>query len=394
MVEIELRLQTAKTTTIKEGSTELVVPDLGEPKMIPGFFNPQGKFVRDVSIVCYDSYALMREKTGLTFADSLAGVGARGVRVAHELPDYAHAYLNDINSFSLDLGKISARLNSVETKCHFSKSETCSFLSSRLVTEGERFDVVDLDPFGTPSPFVDCLIRSVKDEGLISVSATDSAVLCGIYPQVALRKYQGLPLRTQYCHEIGIRLIFGLLASTAMRFEVGIEPQFSHHDRHYFRVYSRIHIGNNHSIENEKMMGFVLHCFSCEYREIVSHSDFMHSKEAVRSVGNLSCPSCERSKLRVGGPLWIGKIQSQDFVKTCSELSTMNVFEPELDLPLYYDIASIADKLGLRTPKITSVVDGLRSVGHSASRTRLNPNAVRTEASLKEVNSLLENLVQ
>ncbi|MDG6996935.1 MAG: hypothetical protein JRN52_13525 [Nitrososphaerota archaeon] len=385
-------MQAVKTTTLREGTTDLIVPDLKEPKMIPGFFNPQGKYVRDVSVVCYDSYGIARGKSDLSFADSMAGVGARGVRVAHELLHYSQVYLNDVNSFSLDLGRLSAKLNSVESKCHFSKSETCSFLTSREVTDGERFDVVDLDPFGTPSPFVDCLIRSVKEDGLLSVSATDSAVLCGIYPRVTLRKYQGLPLRTEYCHEIGMRLMFGLLATTAMRFEAGIEPKFCHHDKHYFRIYCAVKIGNRWSIENEKKIGFVIHCFSCGYRKTIAHSEFMHSKEGEFGAGNLICPECKSSRMRLGGPLWIGNIQSQEFVKKCAEISGLAVFEPELDLPLYYDVSVLSDEWGVRTPRINDVVNSLRSSGRSASRTRLNPNAVRTDAPLDEIQSLLVRL--
>lgn len=390
----ELGLQDTGTTRLKEGTTELLVPDLPEPKMMPAFFNPQGKFVRDVSLVCYDSYGSMSGRSDLCFADAMAGVGARGIRVAHELSQYPKVYLNDVNSFSLNLGKRSAKLNSIESRCHFSMSESCAFLTARPATGGERFDVVDLDPFGTPSPFVDCLVRSVKDGGLLSLSATDSAVLCGVYPHVAFRKYQGIPLRTDYCHEVGLRLIFGLLAITAMRFEVGIVPQFCHHDRHYFRAYCLVRAGNRHSIENEKEMGFVLHCFACGHRSTIAHSDFFHKKEEKADATYLLCPACESSRMRVGGPLWIGEIQSQEFVKECAKRSKLQIFRPELDIPLYYDISALADKLGLRTPKISQVVEELMSNGHSASRTRLNPNGVRTDASVEEVQSLLTQLVQ
>ena len=81
-------------------------------------------------------------------------------------------------------------------KCKFSRKRSFSVsFSTREENNGDRFDAVDVDPFGTPSPFVDCALRSIKDGGLLSVSATDSGVLCGVYPKVALRKYLGLPLR-------------------------------------------------------------------------------------------------------------------------------------------------------------------------------------------------------
>jgi tRNA (guanine26-N2/guanine27-N2)-dimethyltransferase len=381
----------SKLSTIVEGTTKLIVPDLNQPKMIPGFFNPQGKFVRDVSIVCYNAYGDEKNDSDLTFADSLAGVGARGIRVANESTCFEKVYLNELNSFSLQLAKKSALANQVIDKCFFSSQEVSGFLSAREIIGGERFDVVDLDPFGTPSPFVDCLVRSVTDGGLFSVSATDSAVLCGVYPRVALRKYLGVPLRTDYCHEIGTRLIYGLLSMTAMRFETGIMPLFCHHDKHYFRAYGLLEVGNKYSIQNEERMGFVLHCFNCGFRTVICHSEFMHPKRAP-SDSLFLCPDCSKSKLRAAGPLWIGPIQSQQFVRKCADLSQLSVFEEELDLPLYYDLSVMTDEMGITTPRIQHVIDSLRKAGRSASRTRLNPKAVRTDAPLKEIRSLLGEL--
>lgn len=36
-----------------------------------------------------------------------------------------------------------------------------------------KFDCVDLDPYGSPSPFVDAAVQCVADGGLLMVTATD-----------------------------------------------------------------------------------------------------------------------------------------------------------------------------------------------------------------------------
>jgi len=154
------------TSAIVEGSTTLVVPEQDEPTKFPTFFNPRGRYVRDVSIVCYNAFASKKEDN-LVFADSLAGSGARGIRVANEAARFSTVILKDISSTSIDLAKRSAELNHVTEKCKFSRREVCSFLSTREENNGERFDAVDVDPFGTPSPFVDCALRSIKDGGLL-----------------------------------------------------------------------------------------------------------------------------------------------------------------------------------------------------------------------------------
>ncbi len=378
-----------QTKTVREGSTKLVVPEQDEPVKFPTFFNPKGEYVRDISIVCYNAFASSRKGT-LVFADSLAGSGARGIRVANEAKGFSTVILNDISSTSIDLAKSSVELNNVSEKCKFSKKEVCSFLSLRAESGGERFDVLDIDPFGTPSPYIDCGLRSLKDGGLLSLSATDSGVLCGVYPRVALRKYLGFPLRTEYSHEVGMRLIFGLLAMTAMRLELSIEPLFCHHDMHYFRTYSIVHVGNSRSRQNEVEIGFILHCFKCGWRSTVSRDDVFFSKEKDSE----KCPSCKSSSIRVGGPLWIGKIQSRDFVEICYKNSRMTIFEPESDLATYYDLSEMTDIMGVRTPKIMDVITNLNSAGRSASRTRLNPRAIRTDAPLPEIRSVLKELVR
>jgi tRNA (guanine26-N2/guanine27-N2)-dimethyltransferase len=404
----------------REGKTTLAVPSLDEPKMIPAFFNPRGKFVRDISLVCYVVYS--SEKLGhkkrsstVTFADSLAGIGARGIRVANEVPSIDQVFLNDINSKALDFAKRSATMNGVEHKCVFSRSEVSSFLSSRIENEGDRFDFVDVDPFGSPSSYIDCALRSVRDGGMLSLTATDSAVLCGVYPRVALRKYLGLSLRTDYCHEIAMRLLFGLASQTAMRMEAGIEPIFCHHDMHYFRTYQSVKVGNSYSKENERKIGFILHCFKCAHRSIVPRDEFysvskesLSQRKAYESQSNaivagsriLICPNCGRGstekggRVAIGGPLWIGPIQSPEFVSRCNKIEPHSLFSEELDIPLYYDLRSIPLNSGTSTPKISAVLDKLRSQGYIASRTRLNPNALRTDATMEALRNVVLELAR
>ena len=44
-----------------------------------------------------------------------------------------------------------------------------------------HFDCIDLDPYGSPSIFLDSAIRSVKNGGLLLVTATDAGPLCGSF---------------------------------------------------------------------------------------------------------------------------------------------------------------------------------------------------------------------
>lgn len=47
-----------------------------------------------------------------------------------------------------------------------------------------QFDVIDLDPYGSCSIFIDSAVQAIKDGGLMLVTCTDLAVLCGNHPEV------------------------------------------------------------------------------------------------------------------------------------------------------------------------------------------------------------------
>lgn len=47
---------------------------------------------------------------------------------------------------------------------------------------------VDIDPYGSPSIFLDSAVQSVSDGGILMCTATDMAVLCGTSAEVCYSK--------------------------------------------------------------------------------------------------------------------------------------------------------------------------------------------------------------
>ena len=148
-----------------EGKTRLLVPAVSligkVPPKVPAFFNPSAKLNRDISIVAYRAFMQDLKKSKKTLADSFSGIGARALRVAVEAPEIEETHMNDINPIAIDLSKKAAELNSVTEKCNFSINEVCKFLTARPTKENgaERFGIVDLDPFGSPSQYIDCVLE-------------------------------------------------------------------------------------------------------------------------------------------------------------------------------------------------------------------------------------------
>ncbi len=287
---------------ITEGQTKLLVPknslDEKVPPRYPAFFNPLARLNRDLSIYIYniflDEYD-NNKNNQITFADAFGGIGSRGLRVAVEVPKVSKIYINDINELAITAAKESAHLNNAYEKCIFSINEVCKFLISRPTERNKRFTIVDLDPFGSPSPFIECVLRSVENEGLISITATDTAVLSGIYQNVCLRKYFGLSINNTYSNEVAIRLIISSTALMAARLGISLSPIFVHSNRHYFRVFLKASISNSKANMVFDNLGYIKHCFKCGERNFSRN----YSKDL--------CQICS-SKFNVAGQLWIGKL--------------------------------------------------------------------------------------
>jgi tRNA (guanine26-N2/guanine27-N2)-dimethyltransferase len=366
-----------------EGRTTFLVPQssLTEkvPPKTPAFFNPAARLNRDLSILAYRAFAPSLARK--TFADSFTGIGARALRVAVEVPEIEQVYGNDINSIAIEAAKKAAKINSVDDKCHFSIDEVCKFLLHGDREEGERFGIVDLDPFGTPAKHVDCVLRAVLDGGLVSITATDTAVLCGVYPEVCLRRYYGRPLNNSYGNETGIRLLLSLLALTASRLELSIKPLFVHARMHYLRAYASVSVSSSEANDVYASIGYVMHCFQCGHRF------------KAEEYGNVKkCELCG-SAMRTGGQLWTGPFHDREFVKKMLEQNPDRQSKKVLDaaaeeasgIPYYFRADEISAKLRTNPHSVQKVIEKLQSSGFVASKTALNPSAFKTDARIDQI---------
>ena len=153
-----------------------------------------------------------------------------------------------------------------------------------------------LDPFGSPTTYIDCVLRAVKDEGLISITATDTAVLCGVHPEVCFRRYYGRPLNNQFANETAVRILMSLIALTASRLGLAIYPLFVHVNLNYIRIYTKIAVSRRPANKVQHNIGYIQYCYKCGNRN------------AVREINKLeACKICG-SSYKLAGQLWIRKI--------------------------------------------------------------------------------------
>ena len=154
---------------ILEGTTKIRVPNdsISEkvPPKEPAFFNPKASLNRDFSIIAYSSF-WKNFQFPKVFLDGLSGIGARSLRVANEIDDVDEVVANDINPKALELAKESSEINSLKN-FEISENETCRFFSLHS-RKNNRGSIVDIDPFGSPSKYIDCGIRATMHGGPVS----------------------------------------------------------------------------------------------------------------------------------------------------------------------------------------------------------------------------------
>jgi tRNA (guanine26-N2/guanine27-N2)-dimethyltransferase len=281
----------------------------------------------------------------------------------------------------------------------FAEISQNSFLNSNV--EQQKPNVISIDPFGTPSPYISSAFNAIqRTVGLMCVTATDTAVLFGVRPNACIRKYMARPLHVEYCKEIGARILVYFLSRIANVNKLGIIPLLTFYANHFVRVFLLTFKGKKKISSFFKNYGFIIHCLNCGHRQAFK-DDILHLIE--------KCPLCgESEKLTYAGPLWIGDLHEEKFLK---ELITLNknsnytnkkhiekllsLALDELNLPIsYYNIHKLTQKLNMPfVPKIEGVLAAIRKKGYNVSRTHFDFLSIKTNMDIKSLSNCLLELV-
>jgi tRNA (guanine26-N2/guanine27-N2)-dimethyltransferase len=392
------------TETVEEGKIKILVPKLKAfiktpseyaPSKAPVFYNPVMELNRDIAVLALQAYQ-KRLNREISVCEPLTGSGVRGIRFAAEVKGVKKVLINDINQKAFQLANHNVQLSGLSERITVT-NEDANYLLGCYGAPRKRFDAIDIDPFGSPVLHLDSAIRALRNGGLMALTATDVASLCGVYPKACMRKYGGRPLRTEYCHELAVRLLAGCLVATAAKYDIGISVVFSHSTAHYIRIYATTKYGAKKADESIQNMGYILHCFNCFHREAAK--PFLVERSG-------KCSQCG-STLSVAGPLWLGKIFDREFCELMEQEAKKRKFrlgerirkiltftKSEVEAPItYYVIDKLCDALALPVPPTKKVVEALGKGGFQASLTHFNSRGIRTNASAMNMKELLQKAV-
>jgi tRNA (guanine26-N2/guanine27-N2)-dimethyltransferase len=368
------------TNRVTEGTTSFEIPVQDEEASFPAasgpvFYNTRMELNRDATVL------LIRVLELAGYLDTMGATGVRGLRVANECG--VPVTINDQSSRAVDL--IRKNADTIDPAIRVTRCDANVLLSS------ERFDCVDLDPFGTPAPFIDAAARSAKR--FLFVTATDTAPLCGAHRKAGTRRYFSHPLNTEYHAEVGLRVLLGFVTREVVKYDRGLVPLFCFASHHFIRLHLGLREGAEAADRALSHIGYIHQCPACPYRE---------EQQGVLPEP-VTCPRCG-ARLIAAGPLWLGGICDRDILSrmafelpgmtlgTTRELSRLiTLCREEYPSSSFYDYHHLAKSMKVSPPQMETFLGRIREQGFTATRTHFSGTGLKTDAPLDIILGLMKN---
>jgi len=355
----------------------------------------------------------------ITILEGMCATGLRAIRYARELDDVKCIVANDLDptaAFAVENNKQYNARESEEVKRRVDKIVTnCGDVRVVALQHEKCFDVVDLDPYGTPSQQLESAVLAPVEGGLLCVTATDMSVLCGNNAEVGWTKYGSYPLKAKYCHEQSTRILLAAIQSAAVKNRRYIVPVLSTQIDFYARVYVRVYSSAVNCKAAASNLSYVLQCVGCDSFELQplgrveershertgkTYTKFMPGKLSAavehNEHGDRKCHNCGWG-MNIGGPIWSAPVHDKEWVesvlKDVKESSDerypgkekvrallTNCSEELTDTPLHYCLHAMAGTLKITPPTLALFRSAIINAGYKVSGVHCNQLAVKTNA--------------
>lgn len=396
--------------TVQEGKATILTPKQDEV-----FYNPIQQFNRDLSIMVIKAYDEIRHEkiqaikkksknkrtklNGLKILESLAASGLRSCRYGLEIPEAGKIVANDMLAEAVKSINKNVEYNKLTDKVVANQGDAIKFMGST----DEKFHIVDLDPYGTAAPFIDSAIQCLEDDGMLLVTCTDAGVLAGSgYPEKCFALYGGNNFGNAYVngesnHEVGIRLILNLIASTAAKYKKTIEPMLSLSIDYYFRVFVKVKTSpinvKNHASETMLTYG----CNGCGHKIVQplgmkNNTKFQYPK--LQGPISSNCQYCGTS-YNVAGPMYAGNLHNREFIDKVLKINEssdkeiyatherikgmLTLASNELDdAPFFFNLNQLCSIFKSPPISIEQYTKAVGNLGYKVSLTHAKKNCVKT----------------
>ena len=366
-----------------EGSVTLeLTPKKIVSKKLPVFYNTKMERNRNLTLLLLAA----AEKKNMVVADPLAGTGVRGMRLLKELPPGAikELHLNDMDADAVASIKEHLKLNTIDTKTNnitISCDDANHFL---LGLEG--CDYIDVDPYGSPNPFLDAALRKCSRGAIIGITATDTAALAGRYPQTCKRRYWSQNFVCSLMHEIGLRILIRRILLVAMEQERVMTPIFSYHEEHYYRV----------SFKTTRSRTQAAHLFD----ELNYYAYYNVTDGSYSITQEYDAILASKEHIKVMGPFYGGKLQDSSLLKkmiaktqhekTANWLAGL-IAENDVEVTGLYDTHILSRLHNNNIIPLENWIHILEKKGYRAVRSSTCPTGIKTDAPFSVVKKIATN---
>ena len=310
--------------------------DKGPGKAKGVFYNPAMRLSRDLHVI----FAKQFDFSGIML-DGLAASGIRGIRL--NLEAGVNAEFCDSSRIATETIAGNLEMNGIKSKIYNERVED--------LLQDRKYDWIDIDPFGTPAPYLEAALKGLNDGGILGVAATDTAVLCGAKPSICKKRYGSVSMRRVAAKEMGVRILLSRIHNIASGMDKGIEPLLCYSEGHHLRVFVRL--GERKDV--------TLKWITKDMRIV------------------------DREEKDAGGPLWVRKIIKAELIPESQDgvlgklLETLR--EEANGPPGLHDINNIAKAAGIgQTPQRIKIVESIRKLGSFASSSVFSPLGIKTDA--------------
>ncbi|KAF0499408.1 N2,N2-dimethylguanosine tRNA methyltransferase [Gigaspora margarita] len=348
-----------------------------------------------------------------TILEALAASGLRSIRYAKEIPNIKYIIANDLDLDAVDLINKNVEYNELSKDfVRANQGDACSVLYQHR-SFPDRFDVIDLDPYGTAAPFIDGAVQAVEEGGLLCVTCTDLANLTGSnYPEKCYANYGSIPVKGEFCHEMALRILLHTLSTSAAKYRRRIIPLLCCSIDFYIRIFVRV-VTSPVEVKNNPCKTSMLYvCTGCHSYYTQPLAKVTGKNTYVPMVGpivNNSCEHCE-NKFHVGGPIWTHSIHDKQFVLRMLEhvkesnnetyqthsrmLGMLSVIMEELDIPLFHNLSALAGTLHCTSPSLKTFCSAILNKGYKVSASHAMAGSVKTDAPMSVIWDIFRSWIQ
>ncbi len=287
--------------------------------------------------------------------DMLSATGARGLRLLVESGAFSSFLFTEAHPEAVEV----LRQNSGPIP-----GATVRLADARTLPPEAPFDYVDIDPYGSPVPFLPTALHALGPGGVLAVTATDLMVLAGVQHGTCERIYGSHPVRGRLGPEGALRILLAYVARTARMEGRTARPLLAYVRGHHLRAYF-------------------------EVRPLLSSS----LPDAVGWAGSESWTGPFLGEGGPFGPMWLGALADPGLAarlacpptaarpRESEKFLALLRSEAEVDTPFYYEANELAGALGLPFPASSDGLAGaLTALGYRFARTHMRPEGFRTDA--------------